>query len=476
MRFEEYRDYDAVGLAALIAAKSVSESEVLDAALSRLDAVNPKLNAVINVLADEARAAIRNGLPQGPLRGVPFLIKDLGVMVRGTASGGGSRLLKHSPPAPEDSALVTAYRKAGLVIFGKTNTPEFGMAATTEPAAYGVTRNPWNPDRTCGGSSGGAAVAVAAGILPAAHGSDGGGSIRIPSSCCGLFGLKPSRGRVSAAPLGDAWSGFSINHALTHSVRDSAALLDAACHPVEGDSYWLPPPQTPFLSEVGRAPGKLRIGYMPFNLLGYEIEAPVAAATADAARLCESLGHIVTEAKIDTDFQAATDAANLIVSASASAMFDRIAALRQKPVHPDELESLPWMVYQQGKAASGTDVMAAFATKNDFTLAVGRAFESADVLLLPTLGRVPVPVGELSIAHVTSSEAYGEALYRFINTQAFNISGNPAMSVPLGMSPEGLPIGVQFVGRLGDEATLFRLAAQLEQAAPWAKRRPPEIN
>ncbi len=476
MTFDEYRKYDAVGLAALIAAKDAGESEVLDAALSRLHAVNPKLNAVIDILEDDARAAIKAGLPKGPLRGVPFLIKDIGVAVKGTPTAAGSGLLKGGPPAPEDSALVAAYRRAGLIIFGKTNTPEFGMAATTEPVAFGITRNPWNPDRTCGGSSGGAASAVAAGVLPAAHGSDGGGSIRIPSSCCGLFGLKPSRGRVSSAPLGDAWSGFAINHVLTRSVRDSAALLDATCTPVEGDTCWLPKPEVPFLAETGRDPGRLRIGYMPFNLLGYEVEAPVLAATAEAAKLCERLGHIVEETKIDTDFHTATEAANLIVSAAAAAMFDRIGALRGRPVAEDDVESVPWIVYQDGKAASGTAIMDAFATKYAFTLAIGRAFETHDVLLLPTLGRVSVPVGELSIAKVTSRESYTEALYRFMNTQAFNISGNPAMSVPLGTSPDGLPIGVQFVGRLGDEATLFRLAAQLEQAAPWAQRRPNEAN
>lgn len=474
MTFEEYARYDAIGLAGLIAAKEVSESEVLDAALSRLDAVNPTLNAVIDVFQEEAREAIRSGLPEGPFRGVPLLIKDIGVWMKGRTTAAGSRLLKDSATATQDSALIAAYRQAGLVLFGKTNTPEFGMAATTEPVAFGTTRNPWDLDRTCGGSSGGAASAVAAGVVPAAHGSDGGGSIRIPSSCCGLFGMKPSRGRVSSAPLGDAWSGVAIHHALTRSVRDSAALLDATCTPIEGDTSWLPTPAVPFLAEVERDPGTLRIGVVNRNLLNYEIEAPVAAATAAAARLCEQLGHRIEEAAFDLDFHAATDAANLIVSAAAAAMLDRIGVMRGGPVLEEEVESVPWIVYQDGKRSSGREVMEAFATKYNFTLAIGRAFEQHDVMLLPTLGRLPVPVGELSIAKVTSRDAYAEGLYSFTNTQPFNISGNPAMSVPLGVSRDGLPIGVQFVGRLGDEATLFRLAGQLEQAAPWTHRRPDE--
>jgi amidase len=373
-----------------------------------------------------------------------------------------------------DSALVTAYRRAGLVLFGKSNTPEFGMAATTEPAARGATLNPWALDRTCGGSSGGSASAVAAGVLPAAHASDGGGSIRIPASCCGLFGLKPSRGRVSGQPLGDAWNGFACHHAVTRTVRDSALLLDLSCQPVPGDSYGVEPPRTPFLAEVGRDPGRLRIGYVSGGLMSAGIEAPVARAVEDAAHLCERLGHTVEPAVIPADFGAMREAANNLVSASVALMFGREARRRGSPIRENEIESIGWTVMQQGDALSGEQVMDAFQTLYDFNRIVTETLERYDVLLMSTLGRLPVPVGELSTVKI-DLETYPQALYDFMpNTQPFNVSGAAAMSVPLAWSEDGLPIGVQFVARPRGEATLFRLAAQLEAAQPWIQRRPDE--
>jgi amidase len=473
---EEFQNEDAVGLADLIARKEVSESEVLDAALTRLGEVNGTLNAVINVLEGEARRAIADGLPDGPLRGVPFLLKDLGVLMKGVPTGAGSRLYKHSAPAAQDSALVAAYRRAGLVLFGKTNTPEVGMAATTEPVANGPTLNPWDLKRTCGGSSGGSAAAVAARVVPAAHASDGGGSIRIPASCCGLFGLKPSRGRVSASPLGDSWGGFAVNHAVTRSVRDSAVLLDVSCHPVAGDSYWLEPPKTPFAEEVGRDPGKLRIGLIPGALMAPELEPEVARALGDAAVLCEDLGHGVEETRIGADFAAMREAANTIVMASVALMLQREGERRGSPLREDEVESVPWIGLQQGTATTATQIMDAFLFVYEFSRMLAAMFETYDVLLLATLGRLPVPVGELSIAAV-DPVTYPDALYAFMpNTQPFNVCGAPAMSVPLGMSADGLPIGVQFVAPVGGEAVLLRLAGQLEAARPWADRRPIETG
>jgi amidase len=426
------------------------------------------------VLEGQAREAIAEGLPDGPLRGVPFLIKDLGMLMKGVKTGSGSTLFDWTPPAPVDSALVTAYRQAGLVLFGKSNTPEFGMAATTEPAAKGATLNPWALDRTCGGSSGGSASAVAAGVLPAAHASDGGGSIRIPASCCGLFGLKPSRGRVSGQPLGDAWNGFACHHAVTRTVRDSALLLDLSCKPVPGDSYGIEPPQTPFLAEVGRDPGRLRIGYVSGGLMSAGIEAPVAKAVEDAAHLCERLGHTVEPAVIPADFSAMREAANNLVSASVALMFGREARRRGSPIREDEIESIGWTIMQQGDALSGEQVMDAFQTLYDFNRIVTETLERYDVLLMSTLGRLPVPVGELSTVKI-DLETYPQALYDFMpNTQPFNVSGAPAMSVPLSWSADGLPIGVQFVARPRGEAVLFRLAAQLEAAQPWIQRRPDE--
>ena len=474
MRQDEYQKHDAVGLAELIRIRDISADEALDAAVARLDQVNGSLNAVIDRFEDEARQAIKDGLPDGPLKGVPYLIKDIGVWMKGHTTAAGARIFKQSPPAMMDSELIAAYRRAGLVMFGKTNTPELGAAATTESPAFGVTRNPWNLERTCGGSSGGTASAVAAGVVPAGHGSDGGGSIRIPAACCGLFGLKPSRGRVSSAPLGDSWNGFAVNHALTRSVRDSAVLLDVSCQNVSGDNNFLSPPATPFAHEVGRDPGKLRIGFIPGALQAPTVEPAVAEAVQDAARLCASLGHVVEETKIDADWENTTRLANIILSAGMAAGLKRAGDLRGRPIAQDEVESVVWIMARNGLKADAVTIMDAHAAVYQFNRAIGAMFDRYDVLLLSTLGRLPVPVGELSITDV-EEHAYTDAMYRFIpNTQPFNINGSPAMSVPLAWSKDGLPIGIQFVARNGNEALLLRLAGQLEQARPWAQRRPYE--
>lgn len=474
MRFEEYRAHDAIGLANLVTKREVTPAELLETALTRLDRVNGTLNAVITDLRDDARSAAEQGLPNGSLSGVPFLIKDIGMMMKGVRTCAGSALFRNAAPAPVDSALVAAYRKAGLNLFGKTNTPEFGMAAVTEPVAFGPTRNPWNLSRTPGGSSGGTAAAIASGVVPASHGNDGGGSIRIPAACCGLFGFKPSRGRVSPSPLGDVWGGFAVNHALTRSVRDSALLLDLSCQPVSGNSYWLAPPETPFLKEAGRDPGKLRIGYIAGGLMPYEIEAPVAAATREAAILCEALGHHVEETKIETDFADVAQKANAIALSNVTVMLGLEAERRGRAIERHEVEGITWLALERGRKTSGTEVMQAFAALYAFNQTMARAFERYDMLLMSTLGRLPVPLGELSTAEI-DEETYNAALYGFIpNTQPFNICGAPAMSVPLAMSENGLPIGIQFVAKTGNEAVLFRLAAQLEKAAPWFDRYPKE--
>ncbi|MEZ6023611.1 MAG: amidase [Hyphomonadaceae bacterium] len=385
--------------------------------------------------------------------------------MKGVVTGAGSRVFGNAV-ADADSALVSLYRKAGLVLFAKTNTPEFGLACVTEPVAKGLTRNPWNLEHTSGGSSGGAAAAVAAGIVPAAHGSDGGGSIRIPASCCGLFGMKPSRGRVSLAPSGEGWGGLSVQHALTRSVRDSAMLLDIACKPQPGDPYWLEPPATPFFEEVGKAPGKLRIGYTTSTLVwGETFEAP-AQAVRDAAKLVASLGHDVEEAKPDLDFQQMALHANTLVTCATAATLDREAERRGSPIKREEVEHLTWMIYQNAKEVTGTQ--AALALQNLHALArkLAAFFEVYDVFLLPTLAKPPVRHHDI---HTDAEDLtpYAEALYSFIpNTQPFNIGGQPAMSVPLSWA-DGLPIGVQFVTKAGGEALLYRLAGQLEQAQPW---------
>ena len=472
MDFQEYRRHDAIGLAELVARKEVTPAELLDTAQARMAEVNPTLNAVILDLDAEAREAIDAGLPEGPLRGVPYPIKDISVHMKGQQTRAGSRLFADLPPATADSAIIAAYRRAGLVLFGKTNTPEFGIATVTEPVSAGPTLNPWNLGHTPGGSSGGAAAAVASGIVPAAHGSDGGGSIRTPASCCGLFGMKPSRGRVSLSPAGEGWGGLSVQHALTRSVRDSALLLDIACQPQPGDPYWLDPPQTPFLQEVGRDPGRLRIGYTTEALIWGELMAPNVKAVQDAAKLCAALGHHVEEAKPDVDFQQMALHANTAVLSATAANMENEAARRGSPIRPDEVETLTWQIYQSGLEFTGVQVAQAIQHLHALSRRLAAFFETYDVLLLATNAKPPVPKGSIDMNAADLSD-YAERLYTFIpNTQPFNVGGQPAMSVPLAWTDDGLPVGVQFVARGGGEATLFRLAGQLEKAQPWFDRTP----
>jgi len=473
MPFAEYGRYDSLGLAELVRAGEVSPSELLDEALARTAAVNPQINAVIHLMEARARAAIAAGLPPGPLSGVPFLIKDLMTAYAGEPMRCGSRLFKDFVPA-EDEELTRRYKAAGLVIFGKTNTPELGLEPVTEPELFGPSRNPWDLSRTPGGSSGGAAAAVAAGIVPAAHASDGGGSIRGPAACSGLFGMKPSRARVSSAPNNEGWGGFSIQHAVTRTVRDSAALLDAVRTPRPGDPYWAQPPERPYLEEVGRDPGKLRIAFTTAALASETpLDPECAEAVRAAAKLCQSLGHEVEEASLPGDAIAARAAAGTIVGASVAADLDAEGDRRGRPVERGEVDEFTWAFYQQGRTIAASAYIRALKAAHAFGRTVATLFDRHDVLLTSTMGRPAVPIGWLR-GDPPDPRGYADRLFAFMpNTQAFNITGQPAMSVPLGWSQDGLPIGIQFVGRQADESTLFRLAAQLEAAQPWAGRRPP---
>ena len=466
MDFEDYRRHDAVGLAELVARREVSPGELLDTAAARMAEVNPKINAVTLDLTERARAETP---AHGAFSGVPFLLKDLGAALAGTPTTGGSRLFADAV-APADSALTAAYKGAGLSIFGKTNTPEFGLWPFTESEFLGVCRNPWDLSRTPGGSSGGAAAAVAAGIVPAAHASDGGGSIRTPASCCGLFGMKPSRGRVSFAPVGEGWAGASIQHAVTRSVRDSAALLDVACRPQPGDPSFLPTPERPFAEEVMREPGRLRIAFTTGAMQAPGLDPECAAAVLEAARLCESLGHIVEEATIPGDVAAMQAAAGQVISASIAANLDAYAEQRGRPVEPGEIEALTMATYRRGAGVTASTYVRGLTALHAYTRAEAQLFETYDVLLLSTLGSPAIPIGWI----LENPALIGERLFAFMpNTQAFNNTGQPAMTVPLAQSASGLPIGIQFVARMGDESTLFRLAGQLEQARPWFERRAP---
>lgn len=470
MNIGDYLQYDAIGLAALVARREVTAAEVLEAALERMARINPKVNAVTVDLSAEARKQSAQALT-GPLAGVPYLIKEHGAMLAGTPTMLGSAVFKDAVQ-PADSALVRALRSAGVVIFGKTNVPELSNDAVTEPALYGPCRNPWDLERTPGGSSGGAAAAVCAGIVPAAHGTDGGGSIRIPAACTGLFGLKPSRGRVSNAPVNEFGGGFGAQHAITRTVRDSALLLDIVGRPQPGDPYWLLPPDRSFLSEVGRPPGALRIGFSDGATDGSRISAECAAAVLDVARLCESLGHDVREARLPENFAEAVAAGRAINAANIAAILDTEAQRRGRPIGEHEIDAPTLYAYERGKRVSAPEYIRALRACNDFTRKAAVFFERYDVLLDSTLGSPAVRIGELR-GDLADIPGYAERLGRFMpNTKVANITGRPAMSVPLVWTASGLPIGVQFMGNVGDEATLLRLAGQLEQARPWAQRRP----
>jgi amidase len=466
MDFEDYRKHDAVGLAQLVSKGEVSPPELLEAAVARMAAVDPKINAVTLDLTEAGRREADRHIWGGPLAGVPFLLKDLGAQLAGTPTTSGSAVFRDLV-APADSAITTAYKEAGLVIFGKTNTPEFGLMPVTESTLLGPCRNPWDTTRTPGGSSGGAGAAVAAGIVPAAHASDGGGSIRTPASACGLFGMKPSRGRVSFAPMGEGWGGASIQHAVTRSVRDSAVLLDIVCEPQPGDPYFLAKPEVPFASEVVREPGKLSIGFTTAGLASGALDPECVAGVLDVAKLCEDLGHNVEEVVIPGDLAAMQRAAGDVIGASIAATLEAEGERRGRPVAEGDVEFLTWAMYQRGKQISGSAYVRGLAAIHAYGRAVAGLFERYDVVLLSTLGSPPIPIGHLT----EDLSQYTERLFAFMpNTQAFNNTGQPAMSVPLAWSAGGLPIGIQFVGRMGEEAGLFRLAGQLEKARPWFDR------
>ena len=466
---------DGLGLADLVRRREVSPKELLDAAIARVEARNPALNAVVTRMYDAARGAVSAGLPSGPFTGVPYLLKDIGALYAGAVTSAGSRVFADAV-ADHDSEITARLKRAGLVIFGKTNTPEMGIATSTEPRLFGPTRNPWNLGYSAGGSSGGAAAAVAGGMLPMAHASDRGGSIRIPASCCGLFGLKPTRARNPMGPdVGEGWSGASIAHAITRSVRDSAALLDATSGPDVGDPYWAPPPAGPFLAEVGRDPGRLRIALTTTAWNGKPVDPQCADAAQAAARLCEELGHHVEEARPTFDAEALSHASRVIVGANVRNVLDLRGAARGRAVTEDEVERVTWLRVQDAAVFTAADYARSVLVMHRTGRAVARFFTGFDMLLTPTMACTPYPLGVLDMS-TTDIEAFHDALLRSIAfTSLFNSTGQPAMSVPLAWSREGLPIGVQFVAPFGDDARLFRLGAQLESAQPWANRRPPRV-
>lgn len=492
--FKEYVNHDGLALADLIRRGEASADEVLEAAISRIEAVNPRVNAVIRPLFDRARQRVAAGLPDGPFCGVPFLVKDLLAQIDGVPTGNGNRLWA-TRVQEGNSELVTRWERAGLVIAGRTNTPEFGLTPYTEPGANGPTRNPWDLSRTSGGSSGGSGAAVASGMVPIASGGDGGGSIRIPASACGVFGMKPSRGRTPAGPfIGEAWSGFAVEHVLTRTVRDSAAVLDVTHGADRGSPHPLPVHAGTFLEASQRSPGRLKIAVSREPMLGKALAPEVISAFDDTVKLLADLGHEVIEAAPPVEREAFSMAFLTALAGELRADIEFTAKTFGVRIRPRDYDSSSFGMGLLGEGFTAGDLIAAHRYLGLAARSVLGFFEDVDVLMTPVLSTLPVKIGALQpsalekklltvlsyigggrlLKKLGIAEQLAAQTFEFIPwTPIFNVTGQPAMSVPIGWSPEGLPIGMQFVGRFADEDTLFSLAGQLEAARPWNNRRPP---
>ena len=473
MKIQEYEGYDALGLAELVRRGDVKPEELLETAVAVYEERNPALNAVVIPMIEEARTALEVGLPDGPLRGVPYLLKDLHLLFAGTRTTNGCAMFADQV-ADHDSELVSRYKQAGLVVFGKTASPEFGLCTTTESKLFGVTNNPWKAGHTAGGSSGGSASAVAAGIVPAANASDGGGSIRIPASCCGLFGLKPSRGRIPFGPdAGEGWNGMSSIHAVTRSVRDSAALLDAVCAPEVGAPYSAPKQDRPYLEDAGVNPGKLRIAVQTRAFNGVDVHPDCVAAVEQAAELCRTLGHEVVDRPLELDWQPLGDAARIVIAAHLRATLDARAEQLGRELAQDDVEPMAWFMAKAIVDRGANEYARSVKLIHQSSRIVEAFLEDIDVLLTPTMATPPAELGKLSLSNPNVQEFIACLAESTAFTQLFNASGNPSASIPLHWNEAGLPVGTQWTARYGDEATLFRLAAQFETAQPWFERRPP---
>jgi amidase len=466
---------DAMGQAELVRRGEVTPLELVEAAIARIERWDPRLNAVVTPLFEPAREAASGPLPRGPFAGVPFLVKDLGARCGGVRMTCGSAFLREFVPE-QDSELVARHRRAGLVILGRTSTPEFGQSPTTEPALFGACHNPWDLSRTPGGSSGGSAAAVAAGLVPLAHANDGGGSIRIPAACCGLFGLKPTRARNPLGPdFGDMGWSLGVEHAVTRSVRDSAVLLDATAGRREGSlgaPHWAPEPARPFLQEVGADPGRLRIAFTTTAPTGVPIHADCVAAVREAAALCEKLGHEVIEASPSIHGPAWAEEFTVLWSANCAATIAYWGDVTRRTPTPDHFEPYTWALQEKGRRHSAMEVVRAQQRLQTWSLDVGRFFRSHDLWLTPTVAEPAPPLGTFDAAPDDPLRPFHRGMEFVPFTPIANVTGQPAMSMPLFWNEAGLPVGTHFVARYGDEVTLFRLAAQLEAARPWAHRRP----
>lgn len=465
---------DACGLAELIRLKKVSPLEAVDSAIEAAEELNPKLNAIIHPRYEKARAEAKGQLADGPFRGVPIVLKDLGAPMAGEPYYGGTTFLKSIDFRPTSNSYLTqSFLDAGFNVIGRTNCPEMGTTITTEPLSYGPSRNPWSLNHSTGGSSGGSAAAVAAGIVSVAHGNDGGGSIRIPSSACGLFGFKPSRGRVSQGPeASDSWAGAAIDHVLTRSVRDSASILDLISGYRLGDPYVAPVHESSFADQVNKDPGRLRIGFVTQPLMeGYSSDLECVQSVLDAAKLCESLGHEVVSAypKALEDPAYSFTFVTMVASWVASDV-SAWSNILGRTIDPSELEADNALFCQVGMSTTAPQYLNAIAWLSDYRRRIASFWEveGFDILITPTLPKLPPEIGYLCEPGVSQSRVLEYIQF----TGQFNVAGNPAASIPFATSASGLPIGVQLVGAYGREGTLLRLCSQFEEAIQWMDRYP----
>src|SRR5262245_56825562 len=475
MAFAEYAEYDGLGLAALVAKGHVTPLELAEEAIARIEKYNPQLNAVVYKMYDLGRETAKQvaGRSEGRFRGVPFLLKDILGNYAGVPTQSGARFLANLPVVADDT-LVTRFKAAGLVTLGKTNVPEFGLLPTTESVLYGAAHNPWNFAHSTGGSSGGSAASVAAGIVPMAHANDGGGSIRIPASCCGLVGLKPTRGRNPLGPMmGDLLRGLICEHIVSRTVRDTAAMLDCTAGPEPGDPYAALPPERPYSDEIGARPERLRIAFSTAGANGAKLHPVCIAAVEGTDRLCEELGHVVEEATPPVDQNTILQSFLAVWCGGLAMQIDALAMMTGREIREELFEGVTWGLYQQGRQVTAAQYLLAIAMLQIQGRIVGRFHETYDCWLTPTLGSPPIRLGTIDLNERDVTKAMVPILDYVPVTPLQNATGQPAISLPLHCSADGLPVGVMFTGRMSEESILLRLAAQLEQARPWKDRRPP---
>jgi amidase len=489
---QDYTDCDATELAARVRRGDVQPSELVETAIAAVEQVEPKLHAVVFPMFDRAREAVAAGLPHGPFRGVPMVVKDFDGFVGGVPWTGSARFMDGWIPA-QDSEAIARLRRAGFVFLAKTKLPELGLLGTTEPEWRGPTHNPWNLDHSPGGSSGGSAALVAARAVPVGHGGDGGGSLRIPASHCNLVGLKPTRGRVTLGPqLGEGWAGYVTWGSLTRSVRDTAAVLDVMAGPMPGDPYAAPPLERPLAAEVGADPGRLKIAVFPGSLYGRAVHPDVADAVTATAALLEGLGHTVEEARPEFDRHALVRAYLTQVAVGTAAEIDSFERWTGRTATPNDFEAPTWFLNQIGRRMRAVELVFAAETAHAAGRALGAFHTRYDVFLCPPVAWPAIPLGTLALSSTERMQLAAlravpvglalrkaldvlseDSLERTPNTQLFNQTGQPAISVPSAITSDGLPIGVQLVAAVGGEAVLVRLASQIEAARPWKDRRPP---